>query len=136
VREAIERRIAEFLAGADPRFDWLRALVGHHHFLPLLIGWVSTLGIRPDGSFVRFDHEAEPATVADLRDPYWQRMALCEGARRYPELRALIPGRPAESLDCASCRGRGEFPGHPELRCQCGGLGWLGAGEPTRERAP
>src|SRR5689334_16662837 len=109
MRAQIERRIDEFLAADDPTLEWVKSAVRKHAFLPLYLGWVSALGIRPDGAFVRWDHEENPEIVTALLDPYWRRMAVCQGARKYPELGALIPQRPATAQDCDSCGGTGQL---------------------------
>src|SRR6266850_2973417 len=106
-----------------------------HGFLPLYVGWVAVLGLRPDGSFVRWDHENDRATVKPLSDAYWQRMAICQGTRKYPELRALLPERPATALTCPTCGGSGQMSGAPPVVCQCGGTGWIIPGE-QREPSP
>lgn len=131
MREAVERRIQDVLADGDPRFEWLRAAVREHGFLPLHIGWVTVLGLRPDGSWVRWDHEETPGTLRPFSDPYWERIALCNGAESYPELETLLPRRPTHAHDCRACSGTGLFAGAP-ITCACGGLGWMLPGEPSR----
>jgi hypothetical protein len=136
VREQIERRIDEFLRNDDRRRDWIKAAVRTHQFLPLYLGWLAVLGIRPDGSLVRWDHEDAPEIVSPLSDPYWQRMALCQGSKRYPELSTLIPQRPMAARVCDSCAGTGTIEKVPsEIICQCGGLGWIIPGE-RHDRSP
>lgn len=130
MRLQIERRIEELLVDSDPKLDWVRPAVRKHRFLLLYLGWVAAIGVRPDGSFVRWDHEEDPEVVKPLVDPYWERMALCAGAKKYPELAALIPKRPPHASTCESCEGTGEIPGAPpEIMCSCGGLGWTIPGE-------
>jgi hypothetical protein len=129
LRGAIERRIRELLADEDPRFDWVKPIVRAHAFLPIYLGWVSAIGVRADASFVQWDHEDDPEAVRPLVDPYWQRMALCAGAKNYPELAALIPARPFDARTCEACAGTGTIEGAPRLMCQCGGLGWVIPGE-------
>jgi hypothetical protein len=128
--EAIERRITELLAADDPELDWLKPAVRAHGFLPLYLGWVAALGLRPDGSFIRWEHEDDPTNVKPLSDAYWQRMAVCQGAKKYPELRALLPERPSTALTCDSCGGSGQMSAAPHVVCSCGGVGWLIPGEP------
>jgi len=130
MREVIQRLIREYLANDDPRFDWVRPSVEKLNFLPLYLGWVAALGVRPDGSFVRWDHEDDRETVKPLNDAYLERMAICGGALKYPELAALIPQRPALAIECSLCKGGGRIEGVPEnVICQCGGLGWMIPGE-------
>jgi hypothetical protein len=127
--EAIENRIAEALAADDPTVEWLKPAVRTHRFLPLYLGWSSTLGLRPDGSFVRWDHEASPTELRPLRDGLWRRLAIFQGIKRYPELEALLPARPDEAVPCGACGGSGELAGSPQLVCECGGAGWQIPGE-------
>jgi hypothetical protein len=81
---------------------------------------------------VCWEHEDDPGCVKPLDDAYWQRMALCNGAKQYPELAQLIPRRPAHVLTCEMCGGRGTLVQLPEATCQCGGLGWMLPGELQR----
>lgn len=131
---AIERRIAQFLESDDPRYDWLRPAVRRWMFLPLYLGWVSTLGIRPDGTLVSWDHDDDPENLKLLVADRWQRLALCQGAQQYPELRALLPARPAHAVTCETCGGTGDCP-VPKLICHCGGMGWCIPGE-AHEHSP
>jgi hypothetical protein len=131
IRSAIEARIEEFLASDDPRLTWLREAVREHGFLPLYVGWLSTLGLCPDGSFVRWDQEEDPQTMKTLSNAYLQRLAICQGARTYPELAALIPQRPASAETCSACGGAGDLRGLPQMICQCGGVGWILENEDT-----
>jgi hypothetical protein len=61
------------------------------------------------------------------------------GARRFAELRALLPARSPDALACASCRGTGDWHVFSKDRkeslrirgmiCKdCGGLGWRAPG--------
>jgi hypothetical protein len=133
VREAIEKRIQEFLANSDSRFEWVKPAVRKHGFLPLYLGWVAAIGLRPDGSFVRWDHEDDREVVKPLSNRYWERMALCQGAKKYPELASLIPERSPQAGDCESCKGTGQIEGMPHIICGCGGLGWI---LPDEEQGP
>jgi hypothetical protein len=130
VAEVVEACIARYLADPDSRLGWVRAAVREHRFLPLYLGWVASLGIRPDGSFVRWDHEDAPAIVAPLVDAWSRRFAIHQGAKTYPELAPLVPERPVEASDCKACGGAGKIVGAPEVICACGGIGWIIPGEP------
>jgi len=129
LRNHIERRIAEYLKSDDERLGWVRDAVRRFDFLPLYLGWVSTLGIRADGTMVRWDHEDNPEIVHRLDDPYWSRRALALGARKFPELAELVPRRPPNAVRCDVCAGTGEVRGASHLICGCGGLGWTIPGE-------
>jgi len=130
MREAIEKRIAEFLAGQDPKLMWMKPAVREHAFLPLYVGWIAALGLRPDGSFIRWDHEDDRTRVRPLTTAYWQRMAICQGAKKYPELGALLPDRPAIARTCEACGGSGQMSNVPQIVCDCGGVGWIIPSEP------
>ena len=83
------------------------------------------LGIRPDGSFVRWQCEDDPGVVKPLSDPFWERMAICQGVKRYPELASLLPERPSEARECNSCKGTGRIEGLPQW-CICASAGSAG----------
>lgn len=125
MRNWIEVRIDEFLSDGDERLDWVRLSVQRHRFLPLYLGWTASFGIRSDGSLVRWEHDESLDSVHELTDEFWRRTALFQGLKRYPELRELIPARPATAVDCHVCKGTGGFLGRPELVCECGGAGWV-----------
>jgi len=131
MRAAIEKRLKEFLASSDPRLKYHQEAARKHGFLPLYAGWLATLGIRPDGSFVRWEQEDDPETITELSNPYLQRMAICEGAKKYPELRALLPPRPDTAETCNKCDGTGTMRGLSDFVCHCGGAGWIIQDEDT-----
>jgi hypothetical protein len=128
LEQAIANRIDQVLADNDPKLEWVRGAVRQHGFLPLYLGWVAVLGIRPDGSFVRWGCEG-PNQVEEVPQPFWQRMALSQGVKKYPELRTLLPNRPSIANTCDACSGTGEIRGAPGVVCKCGGTGWLIPGE-------
>jgi hypothetical protein len=124
----IDRCIEAYLTGDDERLEWVRAAVRQHRFLPVYLGWVAVLGLRPDGSVVRWNHdEGDEGPVREI-DPFWIRLTLHHAGRDHPRLAALIPPRPPGATDCRACGGSGDVAGLPEMVCECGGLGWrLGA---------
>jgi len=128
-RQAIEKHIAEFLTANDSNLQWIKAVVNEHNFLPLYIGWVSTFGIRPDGSFIRMDEDGPSKNIQPLQDSFWQRMAICQGVKKYPELESLLPVKPAEAVTCGACGGSGQLGSDPKYVCECGGTGWVLPGE-------
>lgn len=127
--QRIRLRRDEFLASQEPTLRWLRLAAAEHGFLPLYTGWMATVGISTDGTFVRWEQEEDPPRVETLDNRYQQRFALSRGALTYPELAALIPPRPAEAEDCPGCGGTGQPLGHPTIICECGGVGWVVPGE-------
>ena len=82
-----------------------------------------TIFIRPDGSLIS---ESEfPTDDKWQLDSRWRTVALVVGARTHPELRELLPTRPASAADCLMCSGSGIWNG---LVCgACFGLGWTPA---------
>jgi hypothetical protein len=132
MRGAIEHRVAEFLREDDPRLRRLWEMVMTRRALPLYVGWLATIALCPDGTFLERLDETDEEIVRELTDPFWQRIALCAAVQeRYPELAPLLPARPAHSRDCTTCEG-GVLPRFPPaVLCLCGGLGWLLPGEPT-----
>ena len=126
----IDALIARFLASKDPGRAWVRAGVLRHHFLPVYLGWVEVLGVRPDGSIVRWMHEDDPERVAPCGSSWERRFAGYQAASQYPELAALMPERPEDAVVCGRCDGSGivRTPS-TELVCGCGGVGWVIPGE-------
>jgi hypothetical protein len=130
IAERIQMGMVDFLSDGDPKLGWLRQVVREQAFLPLYIGWSATLGIRPDGSMVRWEQERSPPGLEPLLDPYWQRTALCQGMRTYPALGKLLPNRPAVARTCEACGGTGAMQGAAaHVICDCGGIGWVLPGE-------
>jgi hypothetical protein len=125
----IDRWIDQFLADDDERFGWLKERVHTRRFLPLYVGWIATLGITAGQEIVRIESEGDVAEPEPVADAFSRRLAICQGAKKYPSLITLLAERPASAVDCASCSGRGEIDGAPRLVCECGGAGWLIPGE-------
>jgi hypothetical protein len=107
---------------------YLKLLASRYRILPIYIDWTAFFGLRPDGDILLVPTEeaedAQPEQDARLR-----RVAIFRGAKKYPELKPLIPSRPLDALDCPHCEGHGriDISGiEPDtLVCYCGGLGWL-----------
>ena len=130
----IRARIEEYLSSRAQRFAWSFEAVRRFEFLPLYFGWTALLGMCPDASLILWEHEDEAARawIRELNDPFLRRLALAQGAKRYPELESLVPVRPANGEECESCGGTGRILGLPEdsnVICYCGGLGWVIPGE-------
>jgi hypothetical protein len=86
-------------------------------------------GLRKDGSmaFVGWDPPRELETRIEAQ---MQRIALVAASEHYPELAYLRPIRPTSAVMCPNCHGTGRpmYEGRalPEnIRCMCGGLGWV-----------
>ena len=122
----VAEQIATF-AGESPTRVWLLPFVAKLSALPLYVGWGDTVGLRANGEIIRWPTEGEFIAEWSLDDPFWIRMALVEGAKKYPLLTHLIPQRPTDARDCRCCSGTGKLP-VPALQhviCACGGTGWL-----------
>lgn len=98
-----------------------------HRFIPLFADMGGVCGVLPDGSVVEMAWDAAaPRPVVDkrLRD-----IALLLGAKRYPEIRDIIPARPSGAKDCEQCAGTGTLSVNGRevsgVACKCGGLGWI-----------
>ena len=72
-----------------------------------------------------------PVIETDSRS---RRIALFQGAKKYPQLIPLLSERPDSARNCPCCLGSGEInvPGVPPgtIVCYCGGSGWLDKDEP------
>ena len=127
ISEWLTRRIEAFSRDSEEP-EYLRLHVSRHCVLPILIDWTGFWGLRTDGEIWLVDTEDGREPVVEL-DERLQRVALCQGAKKYPELQPLVPERPEGARDCPHCVGSGriDVPGVPRdtFVCYCGGLGWL-----------
>lgn len=101
--------------------------------LPLYLDWVGFFGLAADGQvlFVAWD---PPHDIDAVHEAHWIRIALVAGAEQYAELAPLVPARPGNAVTCSFCGGTGKPTLHgravpDNVRCFCGGLGWLLPGE-------
>lgn len=125
---AVASRIASFDTDCPSNRSWLSPHVRKHCILPLVIGWVETIGITTDGRICRFSADGELRDYEGLRDVDDRAMlihALLVASRVVPQLESLRPIRPQDAVNCAACDGRGWYASHPEVICSCGGVGWL-----------
>jgi len=120
----IAARIAGYPTEAPEQLRWESPFVAQFSALPLHLGWTETIGIGPDGEVVRWSTEGDYAGLRSVEDRTWVLSALVDGARRYPELAALLPERPPGAVDCP-CRKHPIFASGKVLCGQCGGIGWL-----------
>ena len=123
----IQARVDRFVEEAPQELRWQIPHVRIHGALPLYSGWVESVGIRPDGTLVRWSTEEDWTEARELYNATWATTALVQGAERYPKLRHLIPSRPVAAHTCEVCGGTGRFPSVPAIICECGGVGWIGA---------
>jgi hypothetical protein len=120
----VAARIRAFDSESSERLRWLSPYVTQFEALPLYIGWLETVGLRPDGSVLRWSTEGEYEGWRAVDDPLLLRASLVEGAKRYPALEPLIPTRPEGARTCETCGGLGHIPQIPQVICACGGVGW------------
>jgi uncharacterized protein (TIGR02996 family) len=120
-------RLERFLEEFRPNDAWdrqVRRLAVEQEALPVLFDIGGFSSVRLDGQVVSVLWD-EPESRWTEEDPRLRNMALCQGAKKYPELRLLIPPRPASSRECHHCMGTGVLRDLPRVICYCGGLGWL-----------
>ena len=126
----IRAKVARFADEAPSELQWQAEYVRVHHALPLYLGWTETLGIRADGTLVRWATEGDWSDAREADDT-WVNLAIVQGALRYPELRSLIPERPDAAISCDQGQGTGKLGLSPEFSnviCRCGGIGWIPTG--------
>jgi len=94
--------------------------------LPLYSDVGGCLALRPDGRVVQIVWEKPELSFGDAATK-WRTVALVNGAKTYPELRELLPARPAGAPTCGNCDGRGTI----ESGIICGVCFGLGFPLPT-----
>lgn len=81
------------------------------------------IALTSSGDFVSYNSESE--TVTPVQESLWQDVALASLAKHYPDLRELLPARPARAPVCPSCSGCGWMMGGSLFCRRCRGLGWV-----------
>ncbi|MCE9533384.1 MAG: hypothetical protein K8T89_20005 [Planctomycetes bacterium] len=125
----IAARIVNYETEAtEPFHRWEAPTVGEFAAVPLIRHWYETIGLRADGEIVRWstDHREPYLGVRPVEERYDWLSALVEGARRWPELRALLPTRPARATAC-QCVGNPMFAAGKFICPACCGLEWVEA---------
>lgn len=124
-----KRTLEEFINSSTPAPDDIRETATQLEVLPLMLDMGGCYALRSNGQVVSFlwDDLKEVRVEDDLRI---RNIALFQGSKKYPELKALIPPKPGNALECHVCGGTGVVPisaqlGLDNLVCYCGGLGWL-----------
>jgi uncharacterized protein (TIGR02996 family) len=132
-RGRITRVLRDFQEG-EPRQGWppgeeYRRLARRHDALPVYADMGGVILLRPDGEWLTLgDDDDEPRTETDRG---WRMIGLVYAAEFFPELRPLLPPRPADAGPCPGCGGRGlerwRLEGVSGITpCGgCFGLGWL-----------
>jgi hypothetical protein len=122
----IAARVESFASEAAADWNWQSDFVKQFAALPLFLGWTETLGIRPDGSLIRWSTEGEYAGVRPIDRQVDVNLALIHGSRRHPKLARLVPRPPPDAIACTQCHGTGRMAVSDDpLICACGGAGWV-----------
>lgn len=127
IEAAIRQYVAQAKGGQYELEASVVATVEAMAALPLWCDWNGGVAIRPDGELIGFLWD-EPDSIKIETDPHLRFLGHVAGAEQYAELAFLLPERTAQDRDCPLCKGRGIIPGFEELkdiRCYCGGAGWL-----------
>jgi hypothetical protein len=122
----IQQRI-DALDAADPRAWPVRVCKEEMNALPLHGNQIYLWALRPDGVVLCLDHESASHHVEEECDPLTLFAVLVQGAKKYPELRQIVPPPPPGTQQCEACggTGSGESWNPPAWGCpRCGGLGW------------
>ena len=118
IRDAITRLTAEARDSASAAVREAATVTGA---LPVHIEMGGALALTADGDIVQYDFETGTTNVPE---EVWRIAALVKAARRFPELRDLVPPRPIGAVDCPACGGRGLILG--DMDCgTCIATGWI-----------
>ena len=125
-----ERVVSRLLAELPPDLTpEIRSAAKRLWALP--IGWDlwSFCFLRVNGEVVLLgEDEGQPESVTIRTEPGVVLGMLVWGSKRYPELKQLLPDRGPRSVDCR-CLAISLFADRKVLCSECGGLGWLPAGD-------
>lgn len=126
--EQIAERLKKYINDSSHDALNLRALAARFEALPLCVDWENCWALRPDGQVVVFLHGSNDAQLQIEDDQRLVNLALYQGSITYPEIKALVPSRPAQAKDCPYCAEKGIDPNSLEdqnIICYCGGMGWV-----------
>jgi hypothetical protein len=128
-------RALRAVQAGEERDDWLghdgyRDLARRVGALPVWSDMGGYILLRPDGELLTMDDGEAPRP---LTHKGWRLLGLVSAAELFPELRPLLPPRPADAGSCPRCAGncveRWRLEGKRGITpCgKCWGLGWLPA---------
>jgi hypothetical protein len=127
----VAARVASFSEESLATQKWAAPFVAEFGALPLYFGWWATIGLKPDGEIVEWSTEGEYVGTRPVEERFFWLSGLVNASRQYPELRQILPERPANAVDC-------QHLAHPwfaegKVICpECCGLGWVSAkAQPT-----
>ena len=126
LRETVSALIANLDVGnlSDPEERQLCIQFGA---LPIGTSLWALVLLTPDGEVISTD--LEPGELHRSRAVSQLIRVLVWASERYPQLKPLIPDRPATARDCVLCSGsgicKGGMSGDMPMKCiLCGGVGW------------
>lgn len=118
--EAFNRLVADQAASDEPRSG-----LALESGLLTVFGTISTFFLLGRDGHVLIDRDEG---VLHPANPQEQEFAHIQAARRYPELRHLMPERPTTARTCPTCAGSGEmtFNNERDVICclTCNTRGW------------
>jgi len=127
----VELAIAEYLAQADEQVE-VQAAARRHNALPFWRDVGGCLFLRPDGTIwsMGWDTPELFEPVSDFKpDRGVVHAARGYASKEFPSISGLEPQRGPAAVPCLTCDGKGNIAGvtdkHPNVKCSCGGLGWL-----------
>lgn len=127
---AIQRRIDALETDGIGR--WVLRVCKHElNALPTLGNQIYIWALRPDGTVLCMDHEAFSHPVEEVSDPLVAYAVCHEAARRYPELRELVPPRPAGVVPCDACGATGWIEATGAACSVCDAMGWRAPPRPA-----
>jgi glycine/D-amino acid oxidase-like deaminating enzyme len=128
---SVEHVLAGYLRRADddPR---VFAIAQAQHALPIWRDFGGVIYLRPDGQLLGSGWDS-PGVVEALTDnrPNRDMLHAARGyaSKEFPSIEGLVPQRGRGAVPCHTCDGTGRIPGisdrNDNVRCSCGGLGWL-----------
>jgi hypothetical protein len=117
----LDRRIEAYLNGPPHE---LKEAARPHRALPVYVDADGALFLTSDGAVLFKKGNAADAVLTPETSTEWQIVARLAAAERFPELKDLIPARPASAVTCPECDGCGRVLNNM-IRCGvCYGLGW------------
>ena len=102
--------------------------------------WFHDFELDAQGAIhIRFGDPPSPESDRAPANALETNFVLFGAVRDFPELKPLLPQRPADATTCETCGGSGVPPwaaGQPNVACACAGAGWVLAGVDGMSRFP
>lgn len=104
-------------------------IAAKENVLPLFMDMGGFYGINTSGEIISFSWDNLEVSRLET-EPRICNIVLFQGAKIYPELEDILPGRPSDARICPHCKGTGveSFSSKYQIEhivCYCGGLGWI-----------